>query len=417
MIDLLAIITWAISYILIYCSVYFFYIHYTKKEDVDTKYHPGVSIITSAYNEESNIKRLIESVINQDYGGDIELIVMDDGSTDNTGKITKSYPQVRYVRVTPPGKPQGKTKTINHGVKLAKHEIVGVLDADSYLHNKAIKNMAYEFKNPEVGSVVPITKVHNPKNLLERLQLIEYTLSMCVRKLTSNTNSLFMTHGVGTLFKKKALKEVGYFEENTLTEDLNIGLKLSKAGYKIKSNFKAIGYTVVPRKTKELIKQRLRWNGGLFENSYWFRDMFFKKKYGNLGLFILPINLAWSGITVFTVIRWLIKGIKGLYYGIKDLIITNMDWLYFIRNKLTISALIFNEMTVLSLISLVMFISFYYIMSKKVNLSMKESLISYLLLPFYFVILLAINAFATMLTPIYLLKKGGRPWLTDKTTQ
>jgi len=416
-IDFLTLISLGISYLTIYTVVYFLYIYSRSNDREHSLFEPGVTIIIPAHNEETSIRRSIESIINQDYNGKIELIVMDDGSTDKTRKIAQSYAQVKYYKVRPSGKPQGKTKTINLAVRIAKNGIVGILDADSYLNNKAIKNMVGEFEDEKTGATVPITKVHKPKTFLEKMQMIEYTFSMCIRKLVSNTGSLFMTHGVGTLFRKKALREVGYFKENTLTEDLNIGLKLAKKGYKIKSNFKAVGYTIVPTTTKHVIKQRLRWNGGLFENSYWFRNLIFNKKYGNLGLFVLPINLIWSGVTVFITSLSLRDLFSNLYFDIRDLVITNFDWGYFFNNKLkALTTININELTIISLISLLMFLSFYYLMSKRVKLNIKESISSYVLLPFYFTVFLMLNAITVILSPIYLMKKGGKPWLTDKIT-
>ncbi len=418
-ISFLTIISLAISYLTIYAVVYFTYIYFYKSKDKEhTLFHPNISMIIPAYNEENNIKKCINSLINQEYNGRIEIIVIDDGSTDKTRRILKNYESKRLIKLilkNKPGKPTGKISSINLGVKIAKNSIVGVLDADSYLNSKAIKNMIGEFENSEVGAVVPIVKVHKPKKFLERMQVIEYTLSMCVRKLASNTGSLFLTHGVGTLFRKKALREVNYFEDNTLTEDLNIGLKLIKKGYRIRSLFNAIGYTVVPDQTSGVIKQRLRWNGGLFENSYWFKDLLLNKKYGNTGLFILPMNLMWSGVTVYVAINWIKDSIKDLYYDVKDLIITNFDWHYFISNKLTdLMKINITELTILSVISTIMFISFYTLMNHKIKINLKESFISYLLLPFYFSIFFLLNAISIILTPIYLIKRGGKPWLSDK---
>jgi len=418
-IGFLTIISLGISYLTIYAVVYFLYVLFKKNKDREhSLFHPAISFIIPILNEEDNLHRAIGSILSQEYSGPIEIIAIDDGSTDKSRAILKDYEKkglIKLIKKNEPGKPTGKISSVNLGIKEAKHEIIGILDADSYLNNDAVKNMIGEFENPEVGAVVPIQKVHKPRNLLERMQTIEYTLSMCTRKIISDTGSLFMTHGVGCLFKKKAVQEVGCFEKNTLTEDLNIGLKLSKKGYKIKSNFKAIGYTVVPKKTKQVIKQRLRWNGGLFENSYWFKDLFFNKKYGNMGLFILPLNLIWSGASVYITLMWLKDFIQNTYYDIKDLIITNYDWIYFFKNKLD-SLLKFhlNELTILSIISIIMFLSFYFIISRKIKLSIKESLLSYLLLPFYFTIFLTLNAITLILTPIYLKQKGGKPWLTDK---
>jgi len=415
--SLLTIISLFISYVTIYGVVYFIYVYLKRDSEPEaTLFHPDVSMIIPAHNEAANISSCIKSLLSQDYDGKIEIIVLDDGSTDGTRKIVSKYASVRFIQSSKPGRAVGKTITVNKGVLLAKHELVGVLDADSYLDVNAIKNMVRHFESPVIGAVVPIVKVHNPRNLIEKMQMIEYTLSMCVRKIVSNTGALFMTHGVGTIFRKSALKKVGLFEAKTLTEDLNIGLKLIKAGYKLASSFNAVGYTVVPSTAKHVIKQRLRWNGGLFENSYWFRDIFFNKDYGNLGLFVLPINLFWSGVTVYIALMGVRDLLKDFYRDLRNLFITNFDFNYFLSGKIdSLMTFRVNELTIISMISVFMFISFYLMMNKQLRIGVKESLVSYLVLPFYFSVFFVINSIATIITPLYLAKRGGRPWLTDKT--
>jgi len=414
--DFITITTLFISYITIYSITYFLYIYLSKDKDkAHTLFTRPVTILIPVHNEEKNVGQAIESIINQDYDNKIEVIVLDDGSTDRTREVVTAYPKVKYYSITTPGRPQGKTKTINKGIKLASHDIIGVLDADSWLDKNAIKHMVGEFEHEDTGAVVPLMKVDNPKNFLERMQVIEYTMSMCVRKLISNTGSLFMTHGVGTLFSRQALKKVGYFKEDTLTEDLNIALKLINAGYKIRSSFKAVGYTIVPGTVKHVVKQRLRWNGGLFENNYWFRKMFFNKDYGNLGLFVMPFNLAWSGLNIYVAALFIKDLAKNISLSIRDLVITNFDWAYIINSKIkALLTMQLNEFTVISLIFITSFLVFYTIMSRKIKMGFKDSIISYALMPFYFSVFFMINTISLILTPLYMTKKGGKPWLTDK---
>ncbi len=408
--DINLIITLITTYISLYGIIYYGYIYLTRNEHkTATLFHPRVTIIIPAHNEEENIANAINSIKKQDYNGRISIIVMNDASTDNTKQIAESL----GVKVITTGKkPIGKTRAVNKGLLLARTPIVGVLDADSYLDEKAIKEMIGEFENPIVGAVTPIVKVHKPKKIIELMQMVEYLISMSIRKLTSNTNSLFITHGVGALFRTKALKEVGLFEENTLTEDLNIGLKLFKKGYKIKSVFSAIGYTVVPKTIKGLIKQRMRWTGGLIENTYKFKDILLNKNYGNAGLFILPLNLLWVIISLYVTINMLRDFIKSIKYLIKDLILTHFDWKYIISNYN--QTIIINELTLISIISLIAFLLFYTLISRRLRLTIKESIISYLIMPLYFTLFLILNSISTILTPIYLIKKGGKPWLSDK---
>ncbi len=369
-------------------------------------YQPGVSVLIPAYNEEKNIANAIKSILDQTYKGDIEIIVLDDGSTDKTPEIAKKYP-VRYIKLG--NKPNGKTNAINKGIKIAKHDFICILDADSYLDKDALKEMMPEFQNKKVGAVIPIVRVHKPNKILEYLQLIEYTLSMSIRKIISNVNSLFITHGVGCTFRKSALFEVGLFETKTLTEDLNIGLKLVKKGYVLKSKFTAIGYTKVPSDTKGLFKQRLRWNGGLFENTFWFKELFFNKKYGNLGFFILPLNILWCIFTVYVAVNFVKDTFKWARNFVADLFLTNFDFNYLLSNYSF--DLNLNTTSIFSILTLAFFIGFFLLVSKKFKFSFKDYLISFLLLPIYFSLYFLLNATILITTPIYLFKKGGKGWL------
>lgn len=404
-----------INFFIIYCSVYFFYTYFKKGGSrVASLFQPGISVIIPAYNEESNIKLAVDSCLNQSYNGDVEVIVVDDGSTDNTRKICRDYVKrglIKLILKNKPGSPTGKISSVNLGIKRSKHDIVGILDADSFLDKNVFKELAGDFENQLVGAAVPIMKVHKPRNFLERLQSIEYTMSMCIRRLMASINCLFMTHGVGCLFRKSALKKVGYFKENTLTEDLNISLKLIKAGYQVTSSFRAVGYTKVPSKMNKLMKQRLRWNGGFCENIYWFKGFLMNKKYGNLGLFILPINMAWTGLTIYFLIQVINELIKFFTNGIKDLLLTGFDWGFLLNSYFGDFNLInFNPITVISMISLGLFMSFYYITSRRIGFNNKQIINNMFMFPFYFTVYFFLLGVFWLMTPFYMIKHGGVGW-------
>jgi len=416
--DFFTLASLVIYFFLIYCSVYFFYIFFKRNEEpVPTLFHPGISVIIPIYNEEENIHNAITSILGQEYAGPIEIIAIDDGSTDNSRKILREYERkglIKFVRKNKPGHPTGKISSLNLGIKLAKYDYVCVLDCDSMLEPSVFKELIGYFENPKVGAAVPVQKVYKPKTLLEKLQNIEYTLSMCIRKLLSNVGGLFMTHGVGTIFRKKALIEVGGFIEKTQTEDLNIAFKLIQRGYAIRSSFNAIGYTVVPKDLKSLYWQRIRWNSGLIENFIWYKHMIFNKEYGNLGMFVLPINIIGSFVLVYTLGLMIYEFLKNVYYNIKDLLLTNFDIAYFINENLKdLFRIRINSITVLSAISLILFIAFIYYMSKRLKTSAKGLIKSYLYLPFYFTIFFVLSAFFYIVSPYYAKKRWNKGWLKD----
>jgi len=131
---------------------------------------------------------------------------------------------------------------------------------------------------------------------------------------------------------------------------------------------------------------------------------------------VLPINLFWSGVTVYIALMGVRDLLKDFYRDLRNLFITNFDFNYFLSGKIdSLMTFRVNELTIISMISVFMFISFYLMMNKQLRIGVKESLVSYLVLPFYFSVFFVINSIATIITPLYLAKRGGRPWLTDKT--
>ncbi len=417
-IDFLTLVSLMIYFFLIYCAIYFLYISIKRSRDLPTTlYHPGISVIIPVYNEEENIHNAITSVMEQDYSGPIEILAVDDGSTDGSRKILKEYERkgfIRFIKKNKPGKPTGKVSSLNLGIKLAKHDYICVLDCDSIIESNVFKELIGYFENPKVGVAVPIIKIYKPETLLEKLQSVEYTLSMCIRKILSNVGGLFMTHGVGTIFRKKALIGVGGFIEGTQTEDLNIALKLIERGYIIKSSFNAIGYTVAPKKLKSLYLQRVRWNSGLIENLIWYKHMILNREYGNLGLFVLPINIVGSFIMVYTLGLMAYEVVKNIYYDVRDLTLTNFDFNYFVSQKIN-NFMNFDTsiLTILGAIALILFIIFFYYMSKKINLSSRELIKSYLLLPLYFTIFFILSAVFYIVSPYYAKKRWNKGWLKD----
>jgi len=247
---------------------------------------PKVSVIVPVYNGVNYLKNCLNSLKNLDYPKNrLEIIVVDDGSTDNSYKEAKKFSEMKVLKKIH----NGKARTINYGLSRAKGEIIGVLDCDSIVEREALKKMVGYFNEKNVGAIVSGIRVYKPKNFLEKFQEIEYMLTLFFRKNFSFVKGLFVTPGVLALYRKNILEEIGKFQDN-ITEDLEIALRILSRGYDIKCVPEARTYTQVPNKFKDLIRQRVRWNYGLISNlrNYTF---LFSRKYKELGLFILPITL------------------------------------------------------------------------------------------------------------------------------
>jgi cellulose synthase/poly-beta-1,6-N-acetylglucosamine synthase-like glycosyltransferase len=235
----------------------------TKKRKPYAKWNPHypvVSIILPAYNEEKTIARSIERGLNQRYRGSIEVIVIDDGSTDRTYGIAKTYADkhanVRAIRLE---KNQGKSHALNMGFALAKGEISVFSDTDSILASEAISKMVSHFKDPEVGMVAGMVVIGNEKNLLTRLQQIEYLTSQTIiRFCQSSQKNVLICPGACAAVRTDIARKVP-LTDRTITEDADFTFSVWKAGWKVCQEPESVSYTEAPANLRSLIAQRKRW--------------------------------------------------------------------------------------------------------------------------------------------------------------
>ncbi|MFH1338097.1 MAG: glycosyltransferase [Nanoarchaeota archaeon] len=266
---------------------------------------PLVSIIIPAYNEEDTIKESIESALNIDYPKNLlDIILINDCSTDNTKKIGESFLERGLIRMVNNNKNMGKAYSLNRTIDMAKGDLIACLDADSLVSPDALKKMISVLENPKIGAVTPAFKVRKTNNILEKLQFAEYSLNVFLRKIMGAMDSIHVTPGVFSLYRKSILKEVGGFEVGNLTEDMDMALKIHTAGYSIDSTTDAICYTYCPSKLKPLFKQRIRWYRGTIKNSIKHKHMFFNRKYGNIGLFFMPFNFISIIAVIILLASW-----------------------------------------------------------------------------------------------------------------
>lgn len=258
-----------------------------------------VSVIVPAYNEEKTIGKCIKSILNLSYPKHLlEVIVVNDCSADKTEQMARGFGKYG-VKVLSNKSNKGKAYSLNRGIKAATGSLVACMDADSIVDKKALQNMVGYFEDKWVGCVTPAVKVLKPKNLLERVQHVEYLLNVFLRKMLAFVDAVHVSPGVFSVYRKDVILDSGGFDEDTLTEDMEIALKIHKAGYRIENSVNAVSYTVCPAKWKELFVQRLRWYRGAFDNMYKYKEMMFNKKYGNLGVFLLPFNLISTLLIIF----------------------------------------------------------------------------------------------------------------------
>lgn len=299
---------------------------FINKEKIlkDPKPHryPTVSIAIPAYNKEDTIEDVIKSLLNLNYPKKIEIIGVNDGSKDKTLEVMKKYP----IKIINKRRNEGKPKALNDALKIARGEIFGFIDADTIIEKDGLKNLIGYFNYRDVAAVIPGIKVYKPKNILEKIQKIEYLLSILSKKNLTFLNCLYATPCCA-LFRKSILKKIGGFDEKNLTEDLEIGLKIHKAGYRIENSVNSIVYTQVPKNFRDLMRQRIRWYRGLIHNIRKYKELFFEKS--DFGLFLMP--LVFIGGIITTTIFFLLfsltiyKNIYEFYIFILGFILSGYD--------------------------------------------------------------------------------------------
>lgn len=297
-----------ISFFTLYISfvwISFFYLDLMKKKEktTDENYeYPSVEIVIPAYNEEKYIARNIESLKDMDYPKDkLTIVVVDDGSSDRTSEIAGEYAE-KFSNIKLIKKENGgKASALNSALKISNSDLFACVDADSYVEKTALKRMVCHFQEEGVGAVISAIKVHNPKNVFEYVQRIEYIMAALSRKIRASINTLAMTPGVLSVYKTAIIQKIGGFDEGNITEDFEIALNLKKNGYNVRIEPESFTFTKVPSRIKELFRQRVRWYRGYLFNHYKYRDMFFNKKYGAFAFFQLPLNIIYIPIMLLAI--------------------------------------------------------------------------------------------------------------------
>lgn len=247
--------------------------------------YPSVSIIVPAYNEEKCLERTIEAILEADYPYK-DIIVVDDGSTDETYNIAMRYKDMG-VRVfhRPNG---GKSAALNYGLLFARGEIVVIIDADSLVARNAIKEIAKNFRDKRAFGVAGNIKVLNRNNFLTKCQALEYIIGINIfRRAFDVFGAVAIVPGCLGAFRKEIVEGSGFYDPYTLTEDFDITVKVLKGGGIVQA-CDARAYTEAPQNLKDLYRQRLRWYRGNFQTLFRHWDAFINPRFGSLHRLAFP---------------------------------------------------------------------------------------------------------------------------------
>ncbi|HWP90112.1 MAG TPA: glycosyltransferase, partial [Burkholderiales bacterium] len=248
-----------------------------------------ISVIVAAFNEEKVIARTLHSLLTTDYEGELEVIVIDDGSTDRTAAevetAAKADPRVRLLRQPN----RGKARALQRGLDAMRTGIAVFLDADTHCQSNTLRRLVEPFSDETISGVSGHAKVGNLRTFIARCQALEYTCGFNLdRRAYTRWNCMTVVPGAISAIRKSAIDDAGGLSLETLAEDTDLTLALHKQGRRMIYVPEAIAWTEAPETVKTLARQRFRWAYGTLQCLWKHRDMVFNWNYRALGWFSLP---------------------------------------------------------------------------------------------------------------------------------
>ncbi|HEV8290096.1 MAG TPA: glycosyltransferase family 2 protein [Candidatus Norongarragalinales archaeon] len=308
------IIEYAIGFFTLYITVFFLLVYLENRSEVKRhpqppKKLPSFTIIIPAYNEQDSIERTVQSVLDSGYPrAKMQVIVVDDGSRDATWQRMQKFKRTKGVLLL--RKPNGgKAAALNFALKRAKGEFIATLDSDCFVEKGAIQKMlGYFWEDDKIMAVTSVTKVENPRNAVEKLQRIEYLVSVFARRVQQFIDAIAVTPGPLSVYRARVFKELGGFDEKSVLEDQEMGFRIQSNHYKIRGSMDAVVHTTVPPTFKMLLLQRVRWYRGGLRNVAKYKHML-SRDYGDLGMFVMPLGI------VSMLMMFVIFGLSLLQYS------------------------------------------------------------------------------------------------------
>ena len=248
-----------------------------------------VSVVMAAYNEEKVIGETLRALLVTDYKAEIEVVIVDDGSRDQTAaeidRVARAEPRIRLLRQ----ENHGKARALRRGLAAARHGIVVFIDADTQCQRDTLPRLLEPFADARIGAVSGHAKVGNLRTFMARCQALEYTCGFNLdRRAYNRWNCITVVPGAISAVRKDAIDKAGGLSLQTLAEDTDLTLSLHRHRQQIVYVPDAIAWTEAPESVRTLARQRSRWAYGTLQCLWKHRDMVFNWNYRALGWFSLP---------------------------------------------------------------------------------------------------------------------------------
>lgn len=256
--------------------------------------YPSVSVLIPAYNEEGYVGRTIQSLLDADYpSASLEIIVIDDGSTDDTLAEARAFAAV-VDQVSVVSKANGgKYSALNYGLVFATADVIVTVDADSIVEADALQYIVAPFAADEnIGAVASNVTIWNRNSLVTRCQQLEYTIGVNIyRRALDYFGIVMVVPGCLGAYRREVLDEVFAYDPDTLTEDFDVTMKVLRAGYRVSVSGARV-YTEAPATWRDLYRQRLRWYRGNYMTILKHWPIVTDPSYGYLNRIALPFRLV-----------------------------------------------------------------------------------------------------------------------------
>lgn len=345
-------LVWFSYFISLFFLIYWLLFFLEKKDSLNLemekkkhrlKHFPTVTIAVPAYNEEKHILKTLKSLIALEYPRDkFDIVVVNDCSTDNTEKIVNrfikeikkkdKYKDIR-IRIINQKTNKGKAEALNTAIDNSDSEFFSCIDADSIVDSEALLYMINDMvKDPKLAIVTPVMKVDSPNNWLQKFQRVEYMSSMFVSRLMGYIDSIYVAPGPFSLYRMSVLKKLGKFDGKRNIEDQEIAWRAQKHHFKMRQCPHAFVNTVAPDTVRGFTRQRTRWYRGSIMTIYDYKELAFNKKYGDFGMFQIPLMIFSYVLSFIALIALAYYVLKPIYKYFYNLFLVNFDIMTQLKN-------------------------------------------------------------------------------------